>query len=180
MQTALPEQNAQHAPAMHRPKLPVPAPADVLAFLMLEADLLDAREFDAWLALYTRDAVYWVPAEAGDSNPEERISLFYDDRSILEDRVWRLGHPKMFSQNPPVRQVRVLATPVQQGEPAQDDRIVTRTKFVLFEHRLREQRMFGGEYEHTLVKQDGEWCIERKVVHLVNCDTVLWNIGVPL
>lgn len=184
---ALPEQDARATSAStstsvsRRPPLPVPAPADVQAFLMLEADLLDTRELDAWLALYTQDAVYWVPAEAGESNPEERISLFYDDRSILEDRIWRLGHPKMFSQNPPVRQVRVLSVPLVHGtEHPQHDRIVTRTKFVLFEHRLREQRTFGGEYVHTLVKQDGEWFISRKVVRLVNCDAVLWNIGVPL
>jgi 3-phenylpropionate/cinnamic acid dioxygenase small subunit len=177
------EHDAQLAPgaASRRPPLPVPAPVDVQAFLMLEADLLDTRELDAWLGLYTKEAVYWVPAEAGETNPEERISLFYDDRSILEDRIWRLSHPKMFSQNPPVRQVRVMSVPVLDGAGyAQEDHMVTRTKFVLFEHRLREQRTFGGEYVHTLVKRDNAWFIKRKVVHLVNCDAVLWNIGVPL
>lgn len=173
------------APAI---RLPVQASADVQAFLLLEADLLDRRELDAWLSLYTKDAVYWMPAEPGEPDPEQRISLFYDDRSILEDRVWRLGHPKMFSQNPPARQVRVLSTPVlanagtSESEDANDDasRVIVRTKFVMFEHRLREQRTFGGEYVHTLVDHGDGWRIARKLVHLVNCDAVLWNIGVPI
>jgi benzoate/toluate 1,2-dioxygenase beta subunit len=175
-------------------RLPVPASADVQAFLLLEADLLDRRELDAWLSLYTKDAVYWMPAEPGEPDPEQRVSLFYDDRSILEDRVWRLGHPKMFSQNPPARQVRVLSTPVladvnesvSGGSDGNDDdnddapRVIVRTKFVMFEHRLREQRTFGGEYVHTLVDHGDGWRIARKLVHLVNCDAVLWNIGVPI
>jgi ethylbenzene dioxygenase beta subunit len=171
------------APAI---RLPVQASADVQAFLLLEADLLDRRELDAWLSLYTKDAVYWMPAEPGEPDPEQRISLFYDDRSILEDRVWRLGHPKMFSQNPPARQVRVLSTPVladaSLGESDSNDasRVIVRTKFVMFEHRLREQRTFGGEYVHTLVDHGDGWRIARKLVHLVNCDAVLWNIGVPI
>ena len=34
-------------------------------FLFQEAWLLDHFDFDAWLDLYTDDAVYWVPLEAG-------------------------------------------------------------------------------------------------------------------
>jgi benzoate/toluate 1,2-dioxygenase beta subunit len=162
------------------PLLPV-APIEVQQFLLFEADLLDRRALDQWLTLYTPDCIYWMPAESPEGDPERQVSLFFDDRSILEDRVWRLGHPKMFSQNPPVRQVRVLSPPRLDVGGSAGGRIVTRTKFILFEHRLREQRTFGGEYEHTLVPDEGQgYRIARKVVRLVNCDAVLWNIGVPI
>jgi len=158
------------------------APADVCEFLHFEADLLDRRELNAWLELFTPTAIYWVPAEHGDNiDPEKRVSLFYDDRTILEDRIWRLGHPKMFSQNPPVHQVRVLGqTMVENAADTAKSPLVVRTKFILFENRAREQRTFGGVYEHTLVKDNGAWRIDRKVVRLVNCDAVLWNVGVPI
>lgn len=155
------------------------APAEVQQFLLHEAELLDARALDAWLALYTADCTYWVPAEPGDPDPTRRVSLFHDDRSILEDRVWRLGHPRMYSQNPPARQVRVLSQAVLAPSP-DPARTCTRTKFVLFEHRQREQRTFGGTYEHELVATADGWRIARKVVRLVQCDTVLWNLGIPL
>jgi 3-phenylpropionate/cinnamic acid dioxygenase small subunit len=157
------------------------APADIQEFLIYEAALLDARELDAWLNLLTEDAVYWVPAEHGTSDPERRISLFYDDRSIMNDRIWRLGHPKMFSQNPPARQVRVISNIVTPEPVAADaQRVVVRSKFIMFEHRLKEQRTFGGSYEHVLERKNNDWLIARKTVLLANCEAVLWNIGVPI
>jgi len=149
-------------------------------FLLHEADLLDRRMLQDWLALFTDDCVYWMPAESPEGDPERRVSLFFDDRSILEDRIWRLDHPKMFSQNPPVRQVRVLSHPVIDPAGVDAAELVTRTKFILFEHRLREQRTFGGELEHTLRRDGSGFRIARKIVRLVNCDGVLWNIGVPI
>jgi benzoate/toluate 1,2-dioxygenase beta subunit len=86
----------------------------------------------------------------------------------------------MFSQNPPVRQVRVLSHPLTAAGRDETSGLVTRTKFILFEHRLREQRTFGGEYEHTLRREGSGYRIARKTVRLVNCDGVLWNIGVPI
>ena len=72
------------------PLLPFLAPAEIVALLTLEAQLLDARRLEEWLSLLTPDFVYWVPAEHGQTDAETRISLVYDDRAILEDRVWRL------------------------------------------------------------------------------------------
>lgn len=157
------------------------APADIQEFLLYEAALLDGRDFDAWLNILSEDAIYWVPAEHGDPDPNKRISLFYDDRSILNDRIWRLGHPKMFSQVPPARQVRVVSGfTTAEAVTASSERVVVRSKFIMFEHRLKEQRTFGGDYEHVLVRNGNDWLIARKTVHLVNCDAVLWNVGVPL
>ena len=36
--------------------------ANVADFLFEEAGLLDERQFDQWLALYSDDAIYWAPA----------------------------------------------------------------------------------------------------------------------
>jgi benzoate/toluate 1,2-dioxygenase beta subunit len=44
-----------------------------------EARLLDDR-FRDWLALFTDDGAYWVPAERDQPTPHGRVSLFYDDR----------------------------------------------------------------------------------------------------
>lgn len=166
------------------PPLPFLAPAEIVALLTLEAQLLDARRLEEWLSLLTSDFVYWVPAEHGQTDAESRISLVYDDRAILEDRVWRLKHPKMFSQNPQARQVRVVSGMVTDGavDPATSS-LVVRSKFVMFEHRQAHNRTFGGDYEHRLVRDastGGEWRIASKTVRLANCDAVLWNVAVPL
>jgi len=155
------------------------APPEIQAFLLMEAMLLDARRLEEWLALYTADCVYWMPAEEGQAEAESRISLCYDDRRIMEDRIWRLRHPKMFSQTPPARQVRLVSNMVM-GADATAERPVVESSFIMFEHRLREQRLFGGRTEHVLVRTADGLRIARKTVRLANCDAPLWNIGVPL
>lgn len=183
MQTMLDEARPPEA-TQPAPVRQVLAPPVLQEFILHEADLLDRRELDAWLSLLTEDAIYWVPAEPEQTDATRRISLFYDDRSIMNDRIWRLGHPKMFSQRPPARQVRVVSNftvaPATTLDIADGSTIDVRSKFILFEHRLKEQRTFGGVYEHSLVRVGDDWKIARKTVRLANCDAVLWNLGVPL
>ncbi len=173
---ALPPDELNRPPA---PPAPTLAPPELQAFLILEAELLDSRRLEEWLSLYTSDCMYWVPAEPGQTDPDARISLCYDDRSILEDRIWRLHHPKMFSQNPAARQVRLVSN-FTMGAPRPDDMLEVHSKFVMVEHRGTLTRFFGGRYEHVLRATDEGLRIARKTVRLPNCDAPLANIGVPL
>jgi 3-phenylpropionate/cinnamic acid dioxygenase small subunit len=34
---------------------------DLIDFVVLEARLLDAKRYEEWNALFTDDAIYWVP-----------------------------------------------------------------------------------------------------------------------
>ncbi len=55
---------------------------DCETFLLHEARLLDEAKFDAWLALFTADAQYWVPSEPDQKSPYDTVSLIYDDRRL--------------------------------------------------------------------------------------------------
>src|SRR5271165_5666469 len=84
-------------------RLPVRKALDVdrcEQYLLHEARLLDDGKFDAWLALFTADAWYWVPSEPGQKSPHDTVSLIYDDRRLLETRVRRLASPRIYSQEP--------------------------------------------------------------------------------
>ena len=39
--------------------------AELEAFVLAEARLLDERRFAAWLELFAEDGVYWVPSALG-------------------------------------------------------------------------------------------------------------------
>ena len=52
-------------------------------FLYREADLMDEHRYDEWLALWTDDALYWVPTGSDEIDPKREISLIYDDRTRL-------------------------------------------------------------------------------------------------
>ena len=69
-------------------------------FLYREADLLDARRFDEWLALFTEDARYWMPMRRNvPSRDGEReftregadVSWFDEGKDTLARRVAQLA-----------------------------------------------------------------------------------------
>ena len=165
--------------AMAAPPRRKMAPPEIWEFLFYEAELLNEHKFEAWLTLFTPDCLYWMPAEEDQLDGESRISLYYDDRQIMEDRIYRLRHPKMYSQRPMARGIRLISNVVlEDGHPA--DAPVVLSSFTMAEFRLNEQRTLGGRYEHHLQRQDRDWKIAKKIVRLVNCDGVLKNVGVPV
>ena len=97
----------------------------------------------------------------------------------MEDRIYRLRHPKMYSQRPMARGVRLISNVVL-GDGHPEDAPVVLSSFTMTEFRLNEQRTLAGRYEHQLVRQDSDWKIAKKSVRLVKCDGVLKNVGVPV
>src|SRR5271170_4938065 len=121
-------------------------------FLMHEARLLDDGKFDAWLALFTSDAWYWVPSEPDQADPFATVSLIYDDCRLLETRVRRLASPRMYSQEPRSRTSRIVGNVSLEGADGADGAAATvRSKFVMVEFRRDSQRIFAGTALHRLV-----------------------------
>ena len=148
------------------------------AFLLHEARLLDGARYDDWLALFTKDAWYWVPSQRGQASPHDTVSLIYDDRRLLETRVRRLADPHTHAQTPPARSSRIVANvTVEESEPVA---LVVRSKLVMVEYRRNAQRLFAGTCRHRLVMQGGDTRIAWKRVDLVNCDAELEGLVLPL
>src|ERR1700748_1678650 len=91
-------------PVTRHPKL-----EEVRAFIESEAALLDDRAFGEWCDLYADDAVYWVPAERGQTSWLDHVSLYYDDKHTLKIRVQRLNHAMTHCQDPESACVRVVS-----------------------------------------------------------------------
>jgi 3-phenylpropionate/cinnamic acid dioxygenase small subunit len=146
-------------------------------FLLHEARLLDEGKFDDWLKLFTPEAWYWVPSEPDQADPQETVSLIYDDRRLLETRVRRLSSPRMYSQEPRSRTSRIVTNVTI--EEADRSSCTVRSKFMMIEYRREQQRLFGGTALHRLVQADGGVMIAWKRVNLVNCDAPMDGITVP-
>lgn len=147
-------------------------------FLRHEAELLDEARFDEWLALFTREATYWVPSEPDQANPRDTVSLMYDDRRLLETRVRRLASPRIYSQEPRSRTSRIVAN-VSIRESDAVSGCMVRSKFSIVEYRREQQRIFAGTYYHRLVVQEGAIRMASKRVNLVNCDAALDGLVIP-
>lgn len=145
-------------------------PAD---FLYHETALLDERRFDEWLELFTDDALYWIP-QGDEVDPIRHVSLVYDDRRRLHERVLRLGSGFAYSQDPPSKTCHVVGN-VQASDGAEGELEVASTLLVA-EVRRNLQNVYAGRVTHTLVPDGEGFRIRRKVIRLVNSDIPLGNV----
>ncbi|MCC6007182.1 MAG: aromatic-ring-hydroxylating dioxygenase subunit beta [Rhodobacteraceae bacterium] len=153
-----------------------PTRADLEDFLYDEARMLDEGRFQEWLDLFTPDAIYWMPLEWGQTDPDLVTSLLHEDMFMLRLRVERLTGARTFSQKPKSRSHHVLQRPFVDEMDHAGGRFVTVTPMHYVETRLDEQFLLAVTATHTLVLQEGALRIARKRVDIVNCDAAFGNI----
>ena len=147
--------------------------ASVAEFLYHEADLLDSRRYEDWLELYTEDAVYWIP-QGDEPDPVHHVSIAYDDRRRLHERVLRLASGFAFSQDPPSRTCHVVGNVRVAGEI--DGDLDVRSNLVLAEMRRGLQSVYAGQVTHRLVPTGESFMVRRKTIRLINSDVPLSNL----
>lgn len=144
---------------------------DICQALFQEARYLDDRQWDEWLACYTDDVTYWMPAWDDDDklteDPQTEISLmFYADRGGLEDRVFRIRTERSSASMPEPRtshnvtNVEVLAQ--------RDDDVDVRYNFNTLSHRYKVTDQFFGTVYLTLRKREDRLLISSKKIVLKN------------
>lgn len=143
----------------------------VCRFLALEAYLLDYRKWDEWLALYTEDCEYWVPAWDGDveltANPVRQVSLiYYRDRRGLEDRVFRLRTEAASSAVPQARTSHhtdnVHCVETASGE------VHVAASWVCHWVWRKEFNAYAGRYEYLLEMREDAVRIKKKKTIVIN------------
>jgi len=143
-------------------------------FLYYEADLMDEHRYDEWLALWTDDALYWVPTGRDEIDPKREISLIYDDRTRLQVRIARLKSGFAHAQEPKSRMRRVVSNIVI--TETENGAILTQSNFLLAELRRGKQDMFAGRSIHRLRPYQGSFQLVFKKVLLVNNDESIDNL----
>lgn len=147
---------------------------DVEMFLYKEARLSDERLYRDWEALWTDDAIYWVPANDENINPDLEMSIIYDNRSRIALRVNQFYTGKRYMAEAESKLRRVVSN-VELLDVSEEE-IRVASNFVIYESTSRQDNIWGGRNEHLLRKVDGEWKMASKKVSLVNCDKALDNI----
>jgi 3-phenylpropionate/cinnamic acid dioxygenase small subunit len=132
-----------------------------------EARLLDDGEFEKWLALFSRECIYWIPARPS-NDPRREIALEFHDRRRLEDRVARLRTPVAYSQIPPTRTCHLLSNLEIFSTSA--DEIAARANFMIQTYRLGVYRTLAGWCGYLFANEDSVWKITLKQINLIDCD----------
>lgn len=127
--------------------------AEVEDFLFAEADILDAWDYDAWLALFAPGARFEVPAtDAGAFSAQEAGYFVCDDWALLQARVKRLKSRKAHAENPHSKTHRLVSN-VRVHERSGAELRVT-ASFII--HRARDGNFdpYVGRYDHRLLVTD--------------------------
>lgn len=142
----------------------------VSRFLGRESLLLDEKDWDGWLGLYTDDAVYWVPAwddrERLTADPNREISLiYYPNRGGLEDRVFRIRTGRSSASTPGARTSHMftLLSVADKG-----DLVQVRTSWSVTSVLEGTVTTYHGSAHYDLVPAGGSFQIQRKETIIIN------------
>jgi benzoate/toluate 1,2-dioxygenase subunit beta len=158
--------------------LPDETRREIELFLLREAKLLDTGEFEAWLALYEPQGIYWMPSQPGQTDPKGVASIIYEDHAILAMRVQRLLEARALVLTPMPRTTHLISN----IEVAEDgaDAFKAEAAFLCIEHQGEKQRLYSGRHTHHLVRGNGSFRIALKHVALANCDGVHSPMTIPI
>jgi 3-phenylpropionate/cinnamic acid dioxygenase small subunit len=152
---------------------------EIEEFLYTEADLLDGRRFDEWLALFTEDVRYWMPMRRNVPHDElEReftregadVNWFDEGKDTLGRRVAQIQTGIHWAEEPPSRTCHMVSNvQVVRAAPAgpAPSEVIARCRFLVYRNRVEtETDVLVGKREDVLRRMDGRWKIARRMVIL--------------
>ena len=139
-------------------------------FLYRQAECLDERRWDEWLALFAADGHYWMPAAPEQTTGEGLPNIFYEDLYLMRIRIKRVSHPSAWSQYPPNRTSHVVSNVMVESEDAETGDLTVRSRFYVAEYRNDLLRHFAGSYRHDLRATPDGYRIALQRVDLVNVE----------
>jgi 3-phenylpropionate/cinnamic acid dioxygenase small subunit len=152
---------------------------EIEELLYYEADLLDERRYEDWLALVAEDVRYWMPmrrnVKVDDIEREFTregldISWFDEGKETLTRRVRQIQTGIHWAEEPVSRishmvsNVRLLEANPSWAEPAE---VSVRCRFLIYRNRVEtETDILVGKREDLLRRVDGQWQIARRKIVL--------------
>ena len=152
---------------------------EITEFLYAEAELLDERRYDEWLALLSEDIRYWMPMRRNvkydDTTREftregEDISWFDEGKDTLTRRVRQIQTGIHWAEEPRSRithmvsNVQLLEVVADAEEPRE---VSVKSRFLIYRNRVEtETDLLVGKREDTLRRDGSGWLIARRKIIL--------------
>lgn len=148
---------------------------DIRNFYYAEAELLDERNFEAWLNLFTEDLRYWMPLarnvqfrHSADEYSREGIDSAWmdEDKQTLRQRVQQLATGIHWAEEPRSR-VSHLITNIRIVQAVTEDELRTTCRFLVYRNRMEsEVDILVGKRHDTLRRVGDDWKISRREILL--------------
>src|ERR1700761_1474218 len=117
---------------------------EVEQFVYREARFQDDHEYDAWEALWTDDAIYWVPSGADDIDPTTTMSIIFDNRSRISTRIKQLHTGKRHAQNPVSRLRHLISNVELLSSDGESGEVEVGANILVYESRERGVTLWAG------------------------------------
>jgi 3-phenylpropionate/cinnamic acid dioxygenase small subunit len=152
---------------------------EIEEFLYHEADLLDERRYEDWLALIAEDVRYWMPmrrnVKVGEPEREftragQDINWFDEGKETLTRRVKQILTGMHWAEEP-VSRISHMVSNVRLIEvnrsAAKPEEVTVRCRFLIYRNRVEtETDILVGKREDLLRRVDGQWQIARRKIVL--------------
>lgn len=144
-------------------------------FLYYEARLQDVHAYDAWESLWTDDAIYWIPANGENPDPETQMSYVYDNRSRIGVRIKQLKTGKRHTQTPRSQLARIISN--IEFISQNGDEFEVRANAFIYEESLRGETTWAARNEYRLRLVEDKLKLVRKKVVLVNNNKPIYTLS---
>ena len=152
---------------------------EIEQFLYREAELLDERRYEEWLALFSEDAQYFMPMRRNvpHDEPEREftragvdVNWFDEGKDTLTRRVKQILTGIHWAEEPPSRICHLISNvqvmPVaRSGAPPGE--VTVKSRFLVYRNRVETETDFlVGKREDLLRRVNGGWQIARRKIIL--------------
>jgi 3-phenylpropionate/cinnamic acid dioxygenase small subunit len=147
---------------------------EIEEFFFAEAELLDARRFEAWLDLLTDDVRYWMPMRRNvkfgeqaheETREQQDMNWFDEGKETLSQRVRQILTGVHWAEEPLSRVCHMVSN--VQLLHATSDEVAVKCRFLIYRNRLQDETdFFVGKREDTLRRVAGQWKIARRKIVL--------------
>lgn len=152
-----------------------PAFAKAVQFIWTEAELLDRKDYRAWLDLWSPEGFYVIPIDPLATDFEATLNYAYDDHHMRALRVQRLNSGYSPSVTDAARTVRTVSRFTMSSDSA--DTVEVHSAQVVVAYKRDVATLFAADVEHRINLSGGEPRIEQKVVRLIDSTDALSAIG---
>jgi len=148
-------------------------------FLYWEAELLDERRYEEWLALLAEDVRYWMPmrrnVKFGELEREftregQDVNWFDEGKETLTRRVQQILTGVHWAEEPlsrichMVSNIQILDVKPSASAPSE---VTVKSRFLIYRNRVEtETDILVGKREDVLHRVDGQWKIRRRKIVL--------------
>ena len=143
----------------------------------LEAELLDAKAYHAWKALYADDGIYVIPIDREAEQFDDVLNMVYDDRRMRDLRVTRMTEGYSMASVDAATTARTVGRFVPAA--VTDDTVELRFAQILVAYKRGNHDLWAGDVEYVvrLGATAADDRVVRKIVRLVDSDDAVLAAG---